>query len=90
MSKDVSNNFKHENITVEAPIPKAITSVKDVTVMATPDRPKVLPNFCTRFSSLPILGSALFQDCIITNMSSIPIINLVMRVTLDFVSLELT
>ena len=59
--------------TVTAPTPKAQTSVRDVTVMATPAFLIVCPilsgkervDFC---SSLK-----LFRHCMITNMSSIPI-----------------
>ena len=57
-------------LTVEAPTPNAKTSVKEVTVMATPERLKLSEITSTTFEFNGF--SKLCRDCIMTNISSIP------------------
>ncbi len=57
-------------LTVEAPTAKAKTSVREVTVIATPDLAKVFDITLTTSSVLS--WSRFCKDCMITNISSMP------------------
>ena len=64
-------------LTVDAPTANAMTSVMEVTVMPTPAWRRATPNLSVKSSIFESglsreWASALFQDCMMTNMSSIP------------------
>ena len=71
--KQFMEKKKNIILTVMAPIPKANTSVNDVTVMATPACFIVKPIFSCKVFPKVSSSCKLYQHWTMTNMSSIPI-----------------